>query len=254
MNLNFPTLNFSDIASIATLIALLIALWQFLIARKQTQELSKIGESLSTRYIGGLHDYYPSVIELIENAQDNIAILCDYPAYGCYTHGKYWHVYHDRLRDKSLEDDFQMTIICPNAELRAKTDEEKYFPRAFNDWDSWIKISVNWESVKTFVRYASKINKNIDAKGFIDNPQKGKFFEILTQADEAMLKDCFDKNDCKKEIPASFPIDFWIADGKRAVFAFSNYGSKTRMSRYGFITTDQTLIRAFQEMIEYYRC
>lgn len=244
----------TSIASIATFIALVLAVGQFLIARKQTQELKKIGESLSTRYIGGLHDYYPRVIELIENAKDSIALSCDYPAYGCYTHGEYWRTYHDKLREKKLKNDFSMTLICPNAEVRAKTDKERYFTEAFNDWDNWITNSENLEQVKAFVRSASTINIDINAEGFISNPQKERFFEILTQVDEVMLKACFDKDNCTKQIPDSIPIDVWIADGKRAIFAFSNYGLGMSQSRYGFITTDQTLIMAFQEMVEYYRC
>ncbi len=251
--MKLSTLNFSDLASIATLIALLIALWQFLQARKQTKELRKISDSLSTRYIGGLHDYYPRVIDLIEKAENSVAISCDYPAYGCYTHPHYWREYNGKLREKSVKKDFLLTLICPNSEVRAKTDKERYFPRAFNDWDNWIKSSKDWESVEAFVQSASKININIDAKGFLRNPQKEKFFEILSQADEVMLKACFDKENCTKQIPDAIPIDFWIADERCAIFAFSNYGLGMRQSRYGFITTDQTLIRAFQEMIEYYQ-
>lgn len=250
-----PTLTFW--ASVATLAALFIALVQLAIAwrereeaSKQTEKLRQISDSLSTQYIGALPDYYPHVIDLIEGAQKSITVLCDYPAYGCYTNMANWLVYHDRLRDKSLKG-VALTLICPNARQRSANDRGRYFAAANDNWEKWVGVEENRKHVHEFVRYVSKVDKDISSMKFADQPEKHKFFEILQRADEAMLRDCFADGDRVEQIDAWTPIDFWLVDSKRAVFAFSNYD--LGMSRYGFSTTDPTLISAFQAVVDNYR-
>jgi hypothetical protein len=271
--MDLRTLDFA--ASVATLLALFLALIQLVIAWKEKREsrlhaatlrgvaekLGDIGGSLSTQYIGALPEYYPEVISLVEDAQHSVSILCDYPAYGCFTNSKHWLEYHAALRDKSAEPAFQLTLICPDARTRAKTDRERYFARADNDWGRWLEetetrenvVISNRQRVATFAKYAAKLHvESATIENFLRQPTKEVFFRILQQVDEAMIQTCFDEKDCVTQITAAIPIDFWIADGKKAIFAFSNYG--VGMSRYGFKTTDQTLIRAFQEIVDSYRC
>jgi hypothetical protein len=243
-------------ASVATIVALFLSVVQLAIAwrerreaKQQTSKLSQISDSLSTRYIGALPDYYPHVLTLLGSAHESITILCDYPAYGCYTNMKSWLDYHDRLRNKNLEG-VKMTLVCPAAQLRSENDQNRYFPGAHNNWGEWIKENLGHAT--EFARHASSIESGVNKLKFADAPRADKFFQIFRMVDEAMLNDCFSGDDCVKQIDAWTPIDFWIVDGKRAIFAFSNYGMG--MSRHGFSTTDQALIRAFQATVDNYRC
>ena len=61
-----------------------------------------------------------------------------------------------------------------------------------------------------------------------------------------MFKDCFAGKGNASEVKALIRLDYWIIDGDRAIFAFTNYGHGS--SRSGFFTTDQKLISALKDI------
>jgi hypothetical protein len=244
--------HFSDVVSLATLTALVLALVQLYWARQQTKSLERIQGSISTRFIGKLEDYYPYVVSLIESAKDSIVIQCDYPAYGCFTCSECWSNYHDKLSKKRAEGKVQIVLTCPQQKRRIETDENKYFLEAGEaNWEAWKEAGKTREQLKRFLLY-KPFGKNIDSQNVedkINSLSRNEFFEMLQEADEEMLNRCF-QEEFVKQIDAVSPLDFWVIDEQTAIFAFSNYAMGK--SRYGFSTTDQKLISAFQEITKFY--
>jgi hypothetical protein len=246
--------HFQDIVTLVTFGSLILALWQIREARKQTKNLEQIQGSLSTRYIGDLTRYYPEVISLIENAKKSIIILCDYPAYGCFTNSIHWRSYYNVLVNKKVEGKVRIIFTCPEATVRHETDENEYFPKATEEeWSNWKIEDKNREQLRMFLlNTPDKNQQNIGhstVEKFIDDLSREGFLEMLQLADRWMLQNCFveEEGNFIKNTP---PIDFWIVDGMSAIFALTDYDAG--MSRYGFKTTDQKLIDALQKTKDYY--
>lgn len=243
-----------DIVSLVTFGSLILAIWQIYAARKQTKSLAEIQGSLSTRYIGDLKSYYSEVISLIQSAKESIVILCDYPAYGCFTNSRHWHTYYNVLFSKKVEGKVSISLTCPDTAVRHNTDETEYFPKAIEeDWSAWKRDSLNRDHLRMFLlNTPDKGQQNIDhstIEAFIDKLSRESFFELLQLADKWMLQNCFIEED-EQFIKDSPPIDLWIVDGMTAIFALTNY--EEGMSRYGFKTTDHKLIDALQKTKDFY--
>ena len=216
---------------IGTISALLLALWQ-------TRDLKNIRDSLSTRYLGGLSDYYPQLIEQIQKAKKSIDILCDFPAYGCFTHPDFWLAYHDELKKKRINK-IHVHITCQDEEFRDKADVE-FFREISRDWSEWSVKTKNRERLQRFLDCISYENLNIDQLS------ESKFYELIKETDILMFKDCFTGKGNVSEVKALIRLDYWILDGDRAIFAFTNYTHGS--SRSGFFTTDQKLISALKDI------
>lgn len=216
---------------IGTILALILALWQ-------TSDLKNIRESLSTRYLGGLTDYYPQLIEQIKSAKKSIEILCDFPAYGCFTHPDYWLAYHDELRNKRINK-IHIHFKCQDEEFRNKADAE-FFSQMKRDWSGWLVEPGNRAQLRKFLDCMSYENLNVDE---LTEP---KFNELIKEADELTLKDCFAGKGTISEVKAIVRLDYWIIDKYKAIFAFTNYAHGS--SRSGFFTTDQKLISALKDI------
>src|SRR5947207_2714352 len=64
------------------IVGLGFAIWQFFDMRRATRELVRVKESMSTQYIGEFPAFMSKIIELIEDANSSVSVVCDVPAYG----------------------------------------------------------------------------------------------------------------------------------------------------------------------------
>lgn len=242
-----------DIVALATFGSLILAWIQIFMARRQTKSLAQIEESLTTRHLGDLSSYYPQIISLIEAAKESIVILCDYPAYGCFTNSKHWRNYYIKLLSKRAEGKVSMSFICPKKSLRVETDETEYFTEADENWTNWKRDITNRERLKAFLlktpdKKQMDINRS-NVETIINNLSRRSFLEMLQLADKWILQNCFEEADIKF-INSKPPLDLFIVDGTTAIFALINYDEG--MSRYGFWTKDQRLIYALHKTKDLY--
>lgn len=228
----------NDYASLLTVVGLLGTILALILAVWQTRDLINIRNSLSTRYLGGLPDYYPQVIEQIKSAKKSIEILCDFPAYGCFTHPEYWLAYHHELQNKRINK-VHIHIKCQDEEFRIKADAE-FFRQMRRDWGEWLVEPKNRAQLRNFLDCMSYENQHVDEL------TEDKFDEIIKEADRLMFKDCFAGKGSVSEVEAIIRLDYWIIDKYRAIFAFTNYAHGS--SRSGFFTTDQKLISALKDI------
>lgn len=205
---------------------------------KIASELDQIQESLSTRYIGKIKDYLPLVVNQIKNAERSISILCDFPAYGYFTDTENYKKYRIALRDKIDNLDISVSLMCLDEFCRRESNL-KVLSIAEDNWEEWKQ---NQERRNLFQKLG------YSSEG-IDNLRLDDFLNALERVDQEMLK-VYCKGAGVEEVNALLSFDFWLVDGKKAIFAFSTYAGDA--SQYGFLTEDEKLISAFADIKERY--
>ena len=209
-------------------------------------QVELFSRSESTRPIGTLTDYYPKVVTLIGEAESSIEILCDYPAYACFSHTesflKYYRIINQKIRDKKLS----FSLTCPDEKHRIENDKD-YFRKAFQHWSQWKQEN------RPKLEELLEINFVSNNSGSIDGLTKANFLSILRELDQKVLQHFKSAKspivNCK-EIKARNPIDFWIVDDRYAVFAFSSYAKG--MSSSSFYTEDRIFITGLKYMRDNY--
>jgi hypothetical protein len=77
------------------------------------------------------------------------------------------------------------------------------------------------------------------------------FIELLTHTQDGLINEAFATNGIEvKEVDDLVPVQVWLADGERAVFAIQNAATST-MS-HGLMTSDPSFIEALGSMCDYY--
>jgi hypothetical protein len=227
------------IAAPFTFLALIFAWKQFGDARHHTQELSKIENALSTRFIGKFPEYLEKITGLVERAQKSISILCDYPAYSSFTDHRQYERYRNALRDQLIaEPRLEIRMICLDQAQRAKINREQ-FSDAIADWEGWKKR--NHEALEKLQR-AHKLAVPTEQLTV------QQMFDIFESDDKRIIDDFGGVGVC--EVSCDFSIHFWIADGHEAIFAIPLVGGDAL--EYGFSTSDNKLITAFNQLADRY--
>jgi hypothetical protein len=242
------TIDFvSIISAILAILGLLLAIWQLYLAHQQSRDatrqanaISQMQSSLSTRYVGGLNEHFPKVIELVKNAKREIKILCDFPAYSFFSNHRLWVEYAYAI-ESQLEKGLPILLICPKSDVRIILDQ-KWFSSASQEWDNWKSKTQNSERVRNILRGRKDIN--------IDDLTFEALVTILEKADQKAIDEVF-AGATIIEVEEPVGNQIWIADETYSIFAFT--GRAEKPSEYGFYTSDQKLISAFKELIELHK-
>jgi hypothetical protein len=233
--------TFAFVAGLITIVAFLIAVWQIRQARDQTRALDQISRSLTTRYLGQFPKYYPDIISLIEGAEEEILILCDFPAYGYLWDHANWIKYRNLIALKK-EQGVRVQVTCPNKKRRLECIREQ-FPQSEREWSSYKENVEFRPKLEKFLRH---LNQDIA----VDELSKENFIELFEGAHQRMLQDPFTREDLC-ETDAVLPLIFWLVDRTKAVFGVATLSAST--TEYGFYTLDQRLISALMEMRDRFR-
>lgn len=230
------------IAPPLTLVALFFAWRQFIDARhhtqalkEHTQELGKIENALSTRFMGKFPEYLPEITDLIQRATKSICILCDYPAYCSFTDHQQYERYRNALRDQLIaEPPRRIRMTCLDRARREIVNRQQ-FAEALLDWDNWKRK--NSASVE-------KLKKHHKIGVSIEELTVEQLFEMFELDDKRIIDDFGGIRIC--EVPTDIPIRFWIADEREAIFSIPLLGGDAL--EYGFYTSDNKLITAFYHL------
>ncbi|MGH8560051.1 MAG: hypothetical protein ACRESZ_21895 [Methylococcales bacterium] len=79
-------------------------------AQKHADSLKEIYRSLSTRYIEEFSKGLPEIVSLIDSTENELFILCDFPAYGSYSDPNGYFNYHQAIK-RNIHTKKQVTII-----------------------------------------------------------------------------------------------------------------------------------------------
>lgn len=210
--------------------------------RGGTDDLRTLSEqirgSLTTRHLGRFPEYIMEISDLVERTIKELVILCDFPAYGCFSAPEPFLEYLQALERKAAAG-VSIRITCLTEESRVVLSRRQ-FVNEMNSWEEWLNESRG--KVAAFL-------------GSLHPPQKvesltlDRFLNLLESKDREVLSRC-DRADIAL-VRSEIPVFFWIADQSHAVFSIPSF--KGRASEDGFHTYDSRLVNAFLEIEARYR-
>lgn len=210
-------------------------------AKGHTLALQEVKASLTTRYLGPFPQYMPDIIAVVGGAKEKLVICCDFPAYGRFADPTRWLEYEQAI-ERKIHSGIRVSLTCLDADCRVKFNSEQ-FSKEIGEWDDWKRSKLGEASLKELIDYYG------DRGETIDTLSRERFQELLEKSDQRMLAGPFGRAE-RREIHDLMPIYFWLADGRSAVFSIPSFAGK--VTEYGFITFDQKLISAFEEMVGRY--
>ena len=188
-------------------------------------DLRKVQASLSTQFAGTFPTFVDDVIRIIQSAQRDLVIVCDYPAYADYSEPKYASTLLHEIEQK-IQAGVKVQLVCMNRERRRSSLGQQFGP-------AWFKTA--------FVTPAErrKIQRYLGSPAPPDI-NYDQFLAAIENVDSIALERTF-RNAEILQVDAEMPIFFWIADGSRALMVVQTFGGQ---DEYGFTTSDQALINA----------
>lgn len=262
-------------------VALIIALVQLSDARKQgevlgthTDRLQTISRRMSTQYEGEFPRFLPRITELISEADKELTIFCDFPAYGALSGGKDFREYKEAIERKKGKMKEKLRFVYLEAKERKGVLDRQFNAddteeRGWNDWkkelgkkellESFFKEH-GPEDVKGLIeRYppelseGERIPEDISKESILASHISFKAFkECFDLYNVQVLDETFGGDVARKETPHRMPIYFWICDDRKAVFTLLG-GLSGREKEFGFYTTDYRFIAAFKSLFHSYR-
>lgn len=226
------------LAAIGSVVALAIAVWQVKDARL-------VRESLSTRFIDEFPDFLPEIARVLDKAQSEIVIVCDFPSYGRFSKSEAWLVTYSHVIEKKVEAGVRVLFVCMTTEARVVFSRRQFFDKPPSDRE--------WQARRRIPKFQLKLQallKRHNPQADLSSLTFDAFIAMLEQDDLAALERTF-KNAEVCFTAAPMPLYFWICDRKVGFFAFPTYtGDK---SEFGFLTSDQKLIESFLQVYEGYK-
>ena len=218
---------------IISVIGLVLGLFGLFIGVYHVHELGKMR---STRYLGTFPDFLDDIITVVDHSRRNLTVACDFPGYADFTDPDKSVDYLQRIRQRKK--DAKVELICMDAATRQKYLDQQ-FPKA--EWEAWEKDATRGTDEKT-----RKIERFLASYGRkttrVDTREQ--LFRVMNDVDEEVLRVTF----LGDFIAASneFPIYFWIADCKEAVFSIATPSQNG--VEHGFYTKDPSLIKALLDL------
>ena len=118
------------LAAIASVVALAMAVWQ-------VKDTRLVRESLSTRFIGEFPDYLPELARVLDKAQSEIVIVCDFPSYGRFSKSEASLAY-SHVIEKKIEAGVRVLFVCMTPEARMAFSRKQFFdkPPSDREWQA----------------------------------------------------------------------------------------------------------------------
>jgi len=220
------------VSLVLAVLAMVVALWHLI-------EIRTVARSLSTRYIGQLPDYFPEIVALLKRARHDIVIFCDFPAYGSFTEHDSWFDYRQIL-ERKIQEGRRVVLTCLDEDCRNKYVKQQLFKEG-QGWDEWKQSSGINKQLQHYLK------KHPEAPN-IDELKEGDLLKLFADEERQMLQELSGAE--IQQISTYMPLYFWLVDGSSAIFVVPSYSE--RAIDYGFFTTDQKLILAFEGMRDRY--
>jgi hypothetical protein len=209
---------------------------------------------LSTTYLTEFPYYLPDINNLINSAERELIIMCDFPAYSYISDFQGWITYHSLINTKKAAG-IDVTMICLSKEQRIERVKEQFLD--IDDGSSaeaWAKCLSNEKFQKKINPFIHLHDKGLFRKGHkIYTPAElplSRFIELVEIANGNVIDSEFLGLDIY-EIKSQLSLFCWIADNTRAVFAIPRSGVNN--NELGFKTSDETLISALKSLVKSYK-
>lgn len=199
--------------------------------------LDKVRGDVATHYIGQFPDIVEDIVRVIESADRQLTIFCDLPAYGVVSNPEWFAKYTEAIRDRVRDDRVDVCMVHLDKTARRAGLERQFY-------ESWETICKN-PNVEGFIESRGRTIASLDKEGFIG----------LVEREQVDALNAFKQAAGTREMKAAetgaiMPMYFWIANGKRAVFALTQWERNAR--EVGFWTRSENLIKAMQGIYDRY--
>ena len=241
----------SVVSAFLTVVALVLALPQLMVARRQAREIQQIRLSLSTRYIGTFPKYLRDIVNFVEDAESEIIICSNFATSGFFSAHSTWRQYRNALEERQ-DANVSVEIILPDEAHRERLNEQDF---AFSDeaWIQWKSNPAFQEGIKELIATTATTGSRVK----IADLEKSTLIKLVEDNDKKALDTTFHR---AKVVLTSFvsPLHFWIIDGRKAIFTIpftAALGEPPLLGirGYGFMTSDTDLIRALYHIRDRYK-
>ena len=216
------TLTFAGIA---------FALMSISDGRKMIRDLRSVFDHLTTRGLGPYPTYLGEVERLITEARDSVVIACDFPAYGVWSdrgrYSGYLKVLESRKADcVRRSHSFRIQIVTLDGASRARELDGRH-PEV--GWKEYVKKGSFGRSRRLYEELESCA---------MPESRAGFLAELAARQDRAIAAELRFAE--VRELAGMLPIQFWIADERRAVFVIPGGGEG---GDFGFVTEEIGLVQ-----------
>ena len=243
-----PTL--SALVGLATLLALILAIYESIRSRRQSNKLEEIGQSLSTRVIGTFPHYLDRLANLISSADASILGMCAYPQHGAFSCPEGWSRLEGAVREVIRNDNVSVELIFASSRIRLENDQEQ-FHEAVTDWEEW-KSRHEAELRRYFQKNEGGVRSSPYASE-ADLKSEYDWFNLQESCEQHTLSvwKGWDSNLDITEVDELMPVFLWVRDDQEAIFVMMSY-DHTAVS-YAFYTCDSGLLRALTSLARRYK-
>ena len=236
MSINIWLQTATILGLVLTATALVATLIQFNRVRKQSSDLSRIADSMSTRHIGPFPGYLSSITKLLNKAQYSIEIVSGTPCPGYMISRSNWIGYKQVLEKKAHEG-VKIKLVCSSKEQR-KNRLAKQINIENLSWEKWK--NKNEIILREFFEFSGLPIQNTDThEGLIDS--------LLEYQDHIIANTFQIRNIDVYEVSEFITIQLWVIDKCEAIFAIQT-DLKNVMSS-GLYTADVQLIKTLRSMV-----
>lgn len=248
-DMNNWSVNLAIVFNILAVIGFLVALGQTYLslkqqaeAKRQTNRIVKIQQSLSTKSIGEFPSYMTQLIGLIQSASASITIVCDYMGYGLFSNREKFLEYAHAIQNK-INAGVDVRYILLDKERRSELHDDQFekYTKDEETWKRWRED--NQSRLKIFCKfYAAGCDS-----ATINNVA---FKTALEKAEIELLNGVFRGSNIK-EIKFQTSVYFWIRDQAEVIFTIPSFSEESK--EFGFRSIDEPLIRSFLGIYDRYR-
>lgn len=200
------------------------------------EQLESIEKALTTRHIGQFPEYMKDIADLMEHSNQEVLILCDFPAYGCFSAPQDFLRYRQAI-ERKIDAHLPVRVTTLGSSRRVALTQEQY-PK----WEQWKNKPTSRNRLSSFLKLHGDIA--------IGELTVERFANLLEEEDLKILDHSL-KNARVSKTEDHLPIYFWLIDGKAAVFSIPSFTEKA--TEHGFYTSDPRLIAGLQDLEARYR-
>ena len=187
--------------------------------------LSELREEVETHYLGRFPELLGDIVELLKDAEESITIFCDLPAYGLVSAPQDFSGYLQAIESKAREPGCRVRMLHLSDGGRRASLEIQFF-----DWTTSLRNP-------NVARFGGQ------RWGASDSDHES-FIQLVRQEQVRVLKELDSAGAVTLDTDQLMPLYFWIVDGKKAVFALTEFDADAH--EVGFQTSSTRMIKALE--------
>jgi hypothetical protein len=192
--------------------------------------LIHVSKSLTTRYAGMHPEYISEVQKIVDGARESILVMSSVSGFGIFSTVRGW----EELSARLIRAKMSVSITLLTGSVKSLVEQiQLQFALAYSDWEGWLASDNNGAMLRDFCHcYGLTIPPTAQAKWLEQE---------LIKINMEIRQTVYRGSHCVVKVTDDvLPVIAWVADGRKAIFAFSN-----ELGKYpGFYTEDHYIIES----------